>query len=50
MKARQSQKCSNRSKAGLGRDDTLFALADGVVTFDRGGKRVNIVEAAEAAK
>ena len=26
-----------------GRDDTLFALADGVVTFDRQGRRVNVV-------
>ena len=28
---------------GIGRDDTLFALADGVVKFDRQGRRVNIV-------
>jgi large subunit ribosomal protein L27 len=28
---------------GRGRDDTLFALADGVVAFDRGGRRVNVV-------
>lgn len=28
---------------GIGRDDTLFALTDGVVTFDRGGRRVNVV-------
>lgn len=28
---------------GLGRDDTLFALADGVVKFDRQGRRVNVV-------
>lgn len=28
---------------GIGRDDTLFALADGVVKFDREGRRVNIV-------
>jgi large subunit ribosomal protein L27 len=28
---------------GIGRDDTLFALIDGTVMFDRGGKRVNIV-------
>ena len=33
---------------GLGRDDTLFALADGVVTFDRGGRRVNVVVPAPA--
>jgi len=29
-----------------GRDDTLFALADGVVKFDRQGRRINIVQAA----
>jgi len=28
---------------GIGRDDTLFALTDGVVKFDRQGRRVNIV-------
>ena len=28
---------------GRGKDDTLFALADGIVTFDRQGKRVNVV-------
>jgi large subunit ribosomal protein L27 len=28
---------------GRGKDDTLFALADGVVVFDRQGKRVNVV-------
>ena len=33
---------------GRGRDDTLFALADGVVTFDRQGRRINVV-APEAA-
>src|SRR5213076_1616953 len=27
---------------GRGKDDTLFALAEGVVTFDRGGKRVTL--------
>jgi large subunit ribosomal protein L27 len=30
---------------GIGRDDTLFALKDGRVLFDRGGRRVNIVTA-----
>jgi large subunit ribosomal protein L27 len=30
---------------GRGRDDTLFALADGVVRFDRQGRRVNVVAA-----
>jgi len=28
---------------GRGKDDTLFALADGVVFFDRQGRRVNVV-------
>jgi len=28
---------------GIGRDDTLFALADGVVKFDRKGRRINVV-------
>jgi large subunit ribosomal protein L27 len=28
---------------GRGKDDTLFALADGQVEFDRGGRRVNVV-------
>jgi len=27
---------------GLGRDYTIFALVDGSVRFDRGGRRVNI--------
>jgi large subunit ribosomal protein L27 len=36
---------------GRGRDDTLFALADGVVTFDRDGRRINVMaETAAAAK
>lgn len=30
---------------GLGRDYTIFALVDGRVQFDRGGKRVNVVPA-----
>lgn len=28
---------------GRGKDDTLFALADGVVKFDREGRRVNVL-------
>lgn len=28
---------------GRGKDDTLFALAEGVVKFDRQGRRVNVV-------
>lgn len=27
---------------GLGRDYTIFALADGKVSFDRNGRRVNV--------
>ena len=27
-----------------GGDDTLFAISDGTVLFDRNGKRVNVVE------
>jgi large subunit ribosomal protein L27 len=30
---------------GRGKDDTLFALADGVVLFDRQGRRVSVVAA-----
>ena len=28
---------------GMGRDWTLFALTDGQVQFDKGGRRVNVV-------
>ncbi|MDQ2868588.1 MAG: 50S ribosomal protein L27 [Verrucomicrobiota bacterium] len=31
---------------GLGRDYTIFALTDGNVRFDRGGRRVNVVPTA----
>jgi len=30
---------------GLGKDFTLFALIDGMVQFDRGGRRVNVIAA-----
>lgn len=30
---------------GQGKDYTLFALVDGVVTFDRGGRRVSVLGA-----
>lgn len=33
------------SNVGMGRDYTLFALKDGMVEFDKHGKRVNIREA-----
>jgi len=32
---------------GLGKDDTLFSLAEGVVKFEQGGKRVSVVPAAD---
>ena len=28
---------------GIGKDDTLFALRDGVVHFEQGGRRVSVV-------
>lgn len=31
---------------GIGRDHTLFALVDGRVSFDKEGRRVNVVAAA----
>ncbi|MCS6852189.1 MAG: 50S ribosomal protein L27 [Gemmataceae bacterium] len=34
---------------GRGRDDTLFALADGVVVFDRQGRRVNVIPQPQTA-
>ena len=34
---------------GRGKDDTLFALSDGVILFDRQGRRVNVVAEAPAA-
>jgi large subunit ribosomal protein L27 len=34
---------------GVGRDWTLFALKNGVVMFDKGGRRVNVVEQEESA-
>ena len=36
------------SNVGMGKDYTLFALKEGVVEFDKGGRRVNIREAATA--
>ena len=33
---------------GMGKDYTLFALADGVVSFDRDGKRVNVLKLVQA--
>ncbi len=34
---------------GRGSDDTLFALADGVVVFDRQGRRINVLPAEQLA-
>ena len=34
---------------GLGRDYTIFALVDGKVLFDRGGRRVNVEPTATLA-
>jgi large subunit ribosomal protein L27 len=33
------------TNVGQGKDYTLFALRDGVVAFDRKGRRINVVEA-----
>lgn len=34
---------------GQGSDFTLFALVDGIVQFDREGRRINVMEPAEVA-
>jgi large subunit ribosomal protein L27 len=34
---------------GRGKDDTLFALVDGVVRFDREGRRINVFQPEVAA-
>jgi large subunit ribosomal protein L27 len=36
------------ANVGIGRDHTLFALADGVVKFDRVNRRVHVLEQAAA--
>ena len=40
------RQCGSRFIAGenvkMGKDYTLFAVADGVVEFDKGGRRVNV--------
>ncbi len=38
------------ANVGIGKDDTLFALADGTVKFIKGGSIVTIVPATPAAK
>ncbi|QDU62480.1 50S ribosomal protein L27 [Planctomycetes bacterium Pan216] len=46
------RQCGTRWHAGknvgIGKDYTLFALKDGKVFFDKGGRRVNIAEEATA--
>jgi large subunit ribosomal protein L27 len=46
------RQCGTKKKAGLnvgmGKDCTLFALVDGIVSFDREGTRVNVQKIAEA--
>ncbi len=32
---------------GVGKDWTLFALADGLVKFDKGGRRINVLPKVE---
>ncbi len=34
---------------GIGNDWTLFALAEGVVTFDQNGRRINVLPAVATA-
>lgn len=36
------------ANVGMGRDYTIFALKDGVVEFDRDGRRVNVREVSAA--
>jgi large subunit ribosomal protein L27 len=36
------------ANVGMGRDYTLFALRDGVVEFDKKGKRINVRELTSA--
>jgi large subunit ribosomal protein L27 len=36
------------ANVGMGSDYTLYALTDGVVKFDREGRRINVVDAATA--
>lgn len=41
------RQCGTRWQAGknveIGRDWTLFSLIEGTVTFDRGGRRINVL-------
>ncbi len=42
----RGQKFLAGRNVGLGRDFTLFALESGTVQFDRGGRRINVLTAA----
>ena len=46
------RQCGTKKEPGLnvgvGKDHTLFALVDGVVSFDRDGKRVNVQKLVQA--
>ena len=46
------RQCGTKKEAGLnvgvGKDYTLFARIDGVVSFDRDGKRVNVQKLVQA--
>ena len=42
------KKSGGSANVGRGKDDTLFALKDGLVRFEKSGKRVCIQEAAIA--
>jgi large subunit ribosomal protein L27 len=35
---------------GVGKDWTLFALKQGIVKFDKGGRRINVIEQPQAAE
>lgn len=42
VRQRGTKVCPGRN-VGRGSDDTLFATADGVVNFDRNGRRVHVM-------
>ena len=45
VRQRGTQFHAGRS-VGMGRDHTLFALADGIVTFESGGRRISVLQPA----
>jgi len=48
LRQRGTKFCPGRH-VGMGRDFTLYALTDGVVKFDSGGRRVNVEQAPSQA-